>query len=261
MTKTPSSTRFRAPAVRALDPPGGVGRDLDPRLADDVAELPLGAGRGTPRRRTPAGAGSRARGGSRTGCRERIRETRKRADVVRSRSWPITYQRAVLGQERVRVDRPLALVVAGDRPVAELDRALLRDRRLELAEPALRARASSRGRAPRRARRSPVGARREHAGRAAEREVLQREPERLGVGELALEQVEAGLERRELVVVELERRQEVALGAERVELLAGELVALRVERHAERRRARRGRSRSAARTPRRSSPGSPRRST
>ena len=29
-------------AVRALDPPGGVGRDLDLRLADDVAELPFG---------------------------------------------------------------------------------------------------------------------------------------------------------------------------------------------------------------------------
>ena len=71
------------------------------------------------------------------------------------------------------------------------------------------------------------------AGRAAEREVLEREPQRLGVREAALEQVEAGLERRELVVVEVERRQEVALGAEGVELLAGELVALRVERHAE----------------------------
>ena len=76
----------------------------------------------------------------------------------------------------------------------------------------------------------------EHARRAAEREVLEREPERLGVGEAALEQVEAGLERRELVVVEVERRQEVALRAQRVELLAGELVALGVERDAERRR-------------------------
>ncbi len=69
--------------------------------------------------------------------------------------------------------------------------------------------------------------------RAAEREVLQRQPQRLGVGELALEQVEAGLERRELVVGQLERRQEVALRAHVVELLARVLVALRVQRHPE----------------------------
>ncbi len=37
----------------------------------------------------------------------------------------------------------------------------------------------------------------------------------------------------QLVVGELERRQEVALRAQRVELLAGELVPLRVERHPE----------------------------
>ena len=69
--------------------------------------------------------------------------------------------------------------------------------------------------------------------RPSEGEVLEREPQRLGVRELALEQVEARLERSELVVGELELRQEVALRAEGVQLLAGELVALRVERHAE----------------------------
>ena len=62
--------------------------------------------------------------------------------------------------------------------------------------------------------------------RPAEREVLQREPERLGVGELPLEQVERGLQRRELVVVELELGEEVVLGAQRVQLLARELVPL-----------------------------------
>ena len=68
----------------------------------------------------------------------------------------------------------------------------------------------------------------------AEREVLQRQAQRLRVGELALEQIEARLQRRELLVGQLERRQEVALGAQPVELLAGELVALGVERDAER---------------------------
>ena len=67
----------------------------------------------------------------------------------------------------------------------------------------------------------------------AERQVLQREPERLGVGELAVEVEQRRLERGELVVLEVEPVEEVVLGAERVELLAGELVALRVERHAE----------------------------
>src|SRR5213076_1253208 len=56
----------------------------------------------------------------------------------------------------------------------------------------------------------------------------------LRVGELPLEQVEGGLERRELVVVELQLVQEVVLRAEGVELLPGELVTLRLEGHAER---------------------------
>src|SRR5439155_12244878 len=70
--------------------------------------------------------------------------------------------------------------------------------------------------------------------RAAEREVLQRKPERLGIREPSFEEVEARLERRKLLVVELELRQEVPLGAKRVQLFAGELVALRVEWHPER---------------------------
>src|SRR4029077_2729778 len=78
-----------------------------------------------------------------------------------------------------------------------------------------------------------VGRRLREAG-PAEREVLQREAQRLGVRELSLEQVERGLEGRELLVLELELRQEVLLRAQRVQLLAGELVALRLQRHAER---------------------------
>src|SRR5439155_19107975 len=69
--------------------------------------------------------------------------------------------------------------------------------------------------------------------RSPEREVLQREPQRLGVRELPLEQVERGLQRCELVVLEVELRQEVLLGAKRVELFARELVALRLHRHTE----------------------------
>ena len=92
-------------------------------------------------------------------------------------------------------------LVARDRPVLELHGALLRDRALELREPArhlgrvvgiehldaLRGVASGLG----------------EAG-PSEREVLEREPQRLGVRELALEEVERRLERGELLVLELE---------------------------------------------------------
>ncbi len=124
-----------------------------------------------------------------------------------------------------------ANLVAGDAPVVELQRPLLRDGRLQLAQPARELRRVVRvghlhahGRLRRRVREA----------RAAQREVLQGEAERLRVRELALEQVEARLERRQLVVGELERRQEVVLGTQGVELLARELVPLRLERNAER---------------------------
>src|SRR5581483_2928078 len=82
----------------------------------------------------------------------------------------------------------------------------------------------------------PRGRRRRRLAEArpAEREVLEREPQRLRVGELAVEEGERRLERGELLVRERDRRQEVALRPQRVELLARELVALRGERHAER---------------------------
>jgi len=69
---------------------------------------------------------------------------------------------------------------------------------------------------------------------AAEGEVLQREPERLGVGELALQQVERRLQGGQLIVLEIELGEEVGLGAHRVQLLARVLVTLGMQRHAER---------------------------
>ena len=220
------------PVVHALHPPRGVRRNLDASLALHVAELPLGAAAVALDvelgRQPEIALAPRREADVRTDPRDP-----ERPDVLALEVVADHVPRAVLGQERVRVQRPLLLVVAVDRPVAELHRALLRDRALELAEAALQL-----GRvvgvahldAPRGARRRRC----EIAGRAPEGEVLEGEPQRLGVGEAALEEVEAGLERRELVVVELELRQEVALRPKRVELLAGELVALRVERHAER---------------------------
>ena len=161
----------------------------------------------------------------------RIRETRNVRTSLVVEVLADDVPGAAVASKRVRVQRALADRVAPRRPVAELDRALLRDRGLELREPAGHLRRvvgiadlDAGGR---------LGGRIVEA-RAAEREVLQREPERLGVRERALEHVQRRLQCRELVVVELELVEEVVLGAERVELLAGELVALRVERDAER---------------------------
>jgi hypothetical protein len=71
-------------------------------------------------------------------------------------------------------------------------------------------------------------------GRPAEREILERKSKRLGVSEAAVEEMERRLERCKLVVLEIESGEEVLLGAQRVELLAGELVSLGMERDAER---------------------------
>ena len=139
---------------------------------------------------------------------------------------------ALVETQCVRVHRPLARPRAARAPVAEPDRALLRDRGLELREAS-----GELGRVVGRADAHAFGRLRRRLGEpgASEREVLQREPERLRVRELPFEVVERGLERGELVVVEVEPVEEVVLRAERVQLLARELVALRLERNAERR--------------------------
>ena len=104
--KTSPSTRVALAAVGALDPPGGVGRDLDRGAADDVAELPFGAaavvldvelGRQpevTLATRREADVGADARDA-------------ERADVVAVEIVADHVPRAVLGQQRVRVERPL----------------------------------------------------------------------------------------------------------------------------------------------------------
>ena len=218
-----------AAADGALDPPGGVGVELDLGLALEVAELPALAAAEARRGRSRPAGGSRARGAWRSGClraRGKPGTCAGRAVEVESDQVP----RALLREERVRVDRALGLGVARDRPVAELDRALLRDRVLELRQ-APRHLDGVVGVAQLDAHRA-LG-RRLHLAGPAERQVLEREPQRLGVGELPFEQVERRLERGQLVLLELELGEEVLLGAQRVELLAGELVALRVERDAE----------------------------
>ncbi len=230
--KTSPSTWLRSPRVGALDPPGRIGGDVDLRVADDLAELPVGTAAvvlDVELRRQPEVALA-------AGCEPNVGadpRDAERADVVALEVVSDHVPGAVLRQQRVRIERALLLLVAVDRPVAELDGPLLRDRAFELTEPSLKLR-----RVVGIAHLDPSGGVGrgcgERPGRTSEREVLQGEPQRLGIGKPAFEQVEAGLERRELVVVELELGQEVALGPEGVELFAGELVAVAVERHAQR---------------------------
>src|SRR6266511_43782 len=216
-------------AEGALDPPRRVAGELDARLADQITDLP--------RRPTAVDIDVEVRRDAEVtfaprGKADVTADARdaERADVLAVEVLADHVPAAVVRQQPVGIDRALALAVARDREVRELDRPLLRDGALELAEPAGHLR-------------RVVGV--EHlythggVGRGlveagpAEREVLQGKPKRLRVRELSLEQVQRGLEGRELVVVQLELAEEVVLRAERVQLLARELVALGLERDAE----------------------------
>ena len=213
----------------ALDPPGRVVVELDLGLALGLAVLPrlaaAEAGRVVLRHAEVALAA-----GGEADVADDARDA-ERALVVLVEVAADQVPGAGLRQERVRVDGALAGAVARDRPVGEPDGALLGDGALELRQPARHLVGVVRV--------AHLDAERALGGglelrRPAEREVLERQAQRLGVGELAVEQVQRDLERGQLLVVEVELRQEVLLGAERVQLLAGELVALRVERDAER---------------------------
>jgi hypothetical protein len=128
---------------------------------------------------------------------------------------------AALEEQLVRVHLAGGRLTGLDREVLELDPLAPVDRRVHLGEP--RRQLGAAGRAgdaePDRALR-----RRAERARAAPGELLEREPQRLGVRELAVEQAEGGLERRQLRVGEGDRRQEERLGRERVVLLLGEAV-------------------------------------
>src|SRR6266540_3650784 len=217
-------------AEGTLDPPGRVAPDLDAGLALNLAHLPV--------RPEPVGVGvevGRQPEVALAPCREPNVPADARdpegAHLVGLRVEPDDVPLAAVEEQRVWIDGALSEVLAHDRPVRELHRPVLRDRTLELRQAA-----GQLGRVARVVKLDRPRGR----GRGvlepgtAEGEVLEREPQRLGVRELPLQQVEARLESRELLVGQLERGSEVALGAQRVELLARELVALRVEWDAER---------------------------
>ena len=219
-----------AAAERALDPPGRFGTNLDSGFTGLVAELPGGApakGVDVELRRDaevalPAGREPDVA----TDSRDSERSGRATVEVVAD-----DVPDAAIVEQTVWIEGALACLSARHRTVRELDGALLRDRGLDLRQPPGHLRrvvGVAHLHADSRARRCLVGRR-----GSTEREVLERQPERLCIGELAFEQVEAGLKGGQLVVGQIERGQEVALGAQGVELLARELVALRLERDAE----------------------------
>ena len=193
--------------IGAPHPPGCVSAHLDPRFADEVADLPLRPASelaDVEVRRDPEVALA-ARCEPDVALDARDAEGAERVAVeIEAHDVPL----AAVVEERVRVECALGVLVARDRPVVELDRALLRDRAFELCQASghlgrvvgVEHLDAQRG-----------GARRLGESGAAEREVLQREPQRLCVRELALEQIERRLERRELLVLELELGEEILL--------------------------------------------------
>ena len=133
-------------------------------------------------------------------------------------------------EQVVGVDLALLLGVAADRVVVEQDRLAAEDRRLDLREP-LRELAPARAGGDRQRDGALLG--RVERARLAPGELLQGEPQRLGVGELAVEQRQRHAQRAQLLVRELDRRQVEVLGRQRVVLglvvALGRLVDLEVD--------------------------------
>ena len=121
----------------------------------------------------------------------------------------------VAEDEVVGVHLAVGDLVALHRVVAELDRLAARDRRLDLRQPLRQLAPAPRGLQLDVDRR---GVALGQGARPPPRDLLEREPQRLGVGELAVEQDERGPQRRQLLVGELDLRQVVVLGRQRVEL-------------------------------------------
>ena len=159
-------------AVQTVDPPGRVAADLDPRLADGLADLP---GRAEPVLvRVEA-----------FGQPEIALAARREADVTADARDPERLHLVVVEveaddvplapveEERVRVHGSLAALVANDRPVLELQSPVLRDRTLELREPP-----GQLGRVAGVVQLDRASRLRGHLleARPAEREVLEREP-------------------------------------------------------------------------------------
>ena len=204
----------------ALDLPGDPPSDPDLGGADRVAELPV----------DPVGVGARVEVGralevvlglgrvADLAADPREPEHADRVALVRA---PDDVELAALVEQLVGIDPPGAQVVALHRVVVEHDRLAPEDRGLDLGQPLGDLVAAGRAGDPERDRVLLGGAQR---ARAAPGDLLQRQPQRLGVGELAVEQLQRGAQRRQLLVGELDRGQVEVLGRQRVRLLLDEAV-------------------------------------
>ena len=128
---------------------------------------------------------------------------------------------AALEQQVVGVDAARAHLVALHRVVVEDDRLVAEDRRLDLRQARRELVAAGRGGDAERDR--VLLGRPQRAG-TPPGDLLQRQAQRLGVGEFAVEQAQRGLQRRELLVGERDRGQVEVLRAQRVVLLLGRPV-------------------------------------
>ena len=213
----------------ALDQPGGLGLDQDRRQLVALAELPGRAAAVGARVELGWYAEVALAAGREAHVAAHAVEP-EGAHVVAVVVAPDHVPVAAHEIQAVGVDRAHGLRVGGDRPVAEDHGALLGDGGLELLQPHRDLGGESAPEQPQ----GDLGRGVVGRVRAAQREVLQRQAQRLRVRELAVQQVHGGRQRGELGVVEVERGQEVVLLQQPVELLAGEVVALGLERHAQR---------------------------
>ncbi len=199
----------------ALDEPVDPVRYPDAGGALRLAELPVGA-RGVDARVEALGAGREVVLGLR-GVADLAADARQPedADVVALVRVPDEVELPAAEEKVVRVDAPALLGVAPDRVVVEQDRLAAEDRRLDLRQP-LRQLAAAGTRGDPERHRAVLGSGQRR--RLAPRELLEREAQRLGVGELAAEQRQRGAKRPELGVRELDRRQVEVLGRQRVVL-------------------------------------------
>ena len=122
---------------------------------------------------------------------------------------------AVAKDEVVGIDLAVGDLVALQRVVGELDRLAARDRGLDLGQPLREVAAAGRSGELDVDRRLLAL---DQRARPAPGDLLECQAQRLGVGELAVEQAERGAQRRQLAIGELDRPQVVVLRRQRVEL-------------------------------------------
>ena len=213
-------------AELALDVPGHVVRDLDLGHADLVAELPRDPVREAARVEV-RGALEVVLGLGGVGDLAADPREPEHAHVLALVRVADEVELAALEQQVVRVDLARRGRVALHRVVGELDPLAAVDRGVDLGQPGGDLAAAGRRRDAEPDRLARVRAQR---ARAAPGDLLQREPQRLGVGELAVEQRQRRLQRGALGVGERDRRQVEGLGRERVVLLLGEAVRGLVDR-------------------------------